>query len=163
MAKAIARKPRIEPVTVDLSAYESEGFVRLNPEPRYYNVEGADPLMCVVLDRSQAGKIQANAYYTCVAFSHGKNGDITNQETGEVYAQPAIEPGDVIRVGARHQIDDTFPKVVGRKAMVLLKPIRKVMTANDREVWQFAIMARPLRESEAIKLAAFTLADFETI
>lgn len=164
-----AADPNTNPVadTVDLSEWEGQGFIRLNPEPRYYNVDGAGPLQCVVIDRAsmpsrkKAG--ESNAYYTCIAMKRCANGPVIDAETGDVHEQRDIEPGDTIRVGARHQIDDTFPKVCGKAAMVLVKPLRKVTTSNNRTVWQFAIMARKLSGPEREKLAQFSLSDFDDI
>lgn len=150
----------------DHSELERMGFIRLNPEPRYWNAEGATTLFCVVVDRAslRSKKVQGeNAYYTCIAMAQSKNGPLTDPDTGEVTEQRDIEPGDTIRVGARHQIDDTFPKVCGKAAMVAVKPLQKVMTGNNREVWQFYIGARPLTPEERAKLAQFNLSDFESL
>jgi hypothetical protein len=150
---------------VDLSEFEREGFIRLNPEPRYWNADGAGTLFCVVLDRAsmRSKKLPGeNAYYTCIAMRRSKNGPIINPETGDV-TERDIEPGDTIRVGARHQIDDTFPRVCGKAAMVAIKPLQKVATGNNREVWQFAIMAKPLTPEERAMFAQFNLSDFESL
>ena len=159
-------KPETEEFKVDLSEFTDEGFIRLNPEPRYYNVDGAGTLWCIVLDRTQTPSKKFkddNVHYTCVAMKECRNGPILNKDTGVVEEQPLIRPGDTIRVGGRHQIDHTFPKVCGKKALVVLKPLRKVPTAGGQEVWQFAILAKPLTPKLEEQFAQFHLGEFESL
>jgi len=145
--------------------FEAEGFVRLNPEPRYYNAEGADPLFCVVVDRqvlkSKKGKGE-NAFYTCIAMRPCKNGPMIDKDTGE-QIETSFEPGDTVRVGARHQIEDTFHRIVGKAALVLVQPLAKVATSTGREVWQFFIAAKPLSAEERELFAQFNLSDFDAL
>jgi len=159
-----------ESKALDLAAqFEKDGFLNLSPEPRYWNVEGADPLLCVVLARhsqKQKGKNGTSVgYYSCVAMNDGKNGDYIDTESGEVITPPPWQPGDILRIGARHQIDDAFGyagknKVVGRKAIVALIPIEKVKTHSGNTVWRFKIMARRMSPSEEKRFTSFQLGEF---
>ena len=128
-----------------------EGFVELNPDPVYYNIDGAEPLLGIVLDRGSFRKRgeSEQAHYDVLVLQTFVNGASIDPETGEVRKEAeTIERGSIIRLGEKAQVKQYLSKVVRKAAKVLIVPQGKVRTSSGNSCWQFKFYAKPLSSSE---------------
>lgn len=129
----------------------ADGFVQLNPDPVYYNIEGAEPLLGVVLDRGSFKKRgeSEQAHYEVLVLKDFMNGASVDPETGEIRKEAEkIGRGSIIRLGEKAQVKQYLTKVVRKAAKVLILPQGKVRTSSGNSCWQFKFYAKPLSAEE---------------
>ena len=125
-----------------------EGFVELNPDPVYYNIDGAEPLLGIVLDRGSFRKRgeSEQAHYDVLVLQTFVNGASIDPETGEVRKEAeTIERGSIIRLGEKAQVKQYLSKVVRKAAKVLIVPQGKVGSRAVSNRTTSAVRAQSLR------------------
>lgn len=130
---------------------QANGYVELNPDPIYYNIEGAEPLCGIVLDRGSFRKRgeAEQAHYDVLVLQDFLNGPSVDKGTGEVKRESEqIERGTIIRLGEKAQVKQYLGKVLKKAAKVLIVPQGKVRTSSGNACWQFKFYAKPLEAHE---------------
>lgn len=139
------------------------GFTRITETPVYYSPTGAGDLVCAILDYTLAEQSEETEskpknkddkkpqnYYRALVLADFTNGTVTGRGPNGVkqaVKQPDLKPGDVIRLGEKHQLK-MLTKYVGRKVAIQIYSTHKVVTRNNQEVWNIEIGVRKFNDSE---------------
>ena len=129
---------------------DNEGFQQLNPDPIYYNIEGAEPLMGIPLSSGSFQKKgeKEQKHYDILVMRDFVNGPRVDKDGVVTVEAEEIESGTVIRLGDKAQVRQYVAPLVGKAAMLLIEPRGKVQTSRGNSCWTFRFYARALSKEE---------------